>query len=87
MPRLPLPRPWLGLTAALLTALLSAAPARAEEGAGPQDPRAKLKAQVEKILKLMHENDRAAEARVFVSARTPVPPAENGRAPGGASAG
>jgi hypothetical protein len=49
-----------------LTALLAAgclavaAPyARAADEAGPEDPRAKLKAQVEKILKLMRENEAA----------------------------
>ena len=49
-----------------LTALLAAgcltvaAPyARAADEAGPEDPRAKLKAQVEKILKLMRENETA----------------------------
>jgi hypothetical protein len=49
-----------------LTALLAAgclaiaAPAaRAADEAGPEDPRAKLKAQVEKILKLMKENETA----------------------------
>jgi hypothetical protein len=49
-----------------LTALLAAgclfvaAPyARAADEPGPEDPRAKLKAQVEKILKLMRENETA----------------------------
>lgn len=96
MPRLPLPRPWLGLTAAALTALLSAAPARAEEGEGPQDPRAKLKAQVEKILKLMHENEKALLEASTLGGQQPkgpdvpipdLPPSPGGAGSGGAGAG
>lgn len=44
---------------ALALAAIGATPAYAEDGATPEDPMAKLRAQAEKVLKLMRENEDA----------------------------
>lgn len=90
-----LPRPWL--SAACLGALLLASrPARAEDGEGPEDPRAKVRKQMEKILKLMRDNEQALlEASTLGGTQPkgpdvpvpPTPPSPQGSGSGGQGQG